>query len=258
MVLVHGVGAAPGIFHGVVERLASHHRTIVVDLVAAGLSAAALAPVSLAGLLARTMERAQAPRALVAGHSFGGLVALELAARHRERVAGLVVVSAPALGLPGRVKQALADEPPPWLLRLAAQLPRVPFMVRQYLQLLWGDPSRLTREQAAVYLAAMQTGGYFQALLAALRATGEYRLPVAKLKALEAPRLVLWGERDRLLSPVVGEQLAQAIGAELKVVPGAGHCLPEERPEVLAAEIERLTRAKSARSPGGRGKRGAT
>jgi lipase len=59
---------------------------------------------ALAGLL---VDQADAP-AVVVGHSFGGAVALHLAATHPARVAALVLLD-PAIGLPGARMAQIAD-----------------------------------------------------------------------------------------------------------------------------------------------------
>lgn len=66
------------------------------------------------------------------------------------------------------------------------------------------------------------------------------------------PVLVLAGEKDRLISPSLGVELAAQIpGAELVLVPGAGHALILEDPTVVNEAITRLI----ARAEDGRGAR---
>jgi pimeloyl-ACP methyl ester carboxylesterase len=55
------------------------------------------------------------------------------------------------------------------------------------------------------------------------------------------PVVVLAGDKDRLISPSLGVQLAAEIpGAELVLVPGAGHALILEDPEAVTEAITRL------------------
>ena len=55
------------------------------------------------------------------------------------------------------------------------------------------------------------------------------------LDAIEAPALVLWGERDRYLDPAWAARIADALGGETTVttVPEAGHWPWRDRPEIL-------------------------
>ena len=57
------------------------------------------------------------------------------------------------------------------------------------------------------------------------------------LKHLPLEKRLLWGEHDPLVPAWEGEKLARAIGAELKVFDDVGHAVPEERPDLLAAEL---------------------
>jgi len=66
--------------------------------------------------------------------------------------------------------------------------------------------------------------------------------PVAeRLGDLVLPTLVLWGEEDRWLPPAMGKALADAVpGADLQLVPEAGHFLPEDAPEAFATSVARF------------------
>ena len=60
--------------------------------------------------------------------------------------------------------------------------------------------------------------------------------PTIDLAALDAPALVVWGERDRYLDPAWAERVAGALGgqAEVETVPGAGHWPWHEAPGIVA------------------------
>jgi pimeloyl-ACP methyl ester carboxylesterase len=48
---------------------------------------------------------------------------------------------------------------------------------------------------------------------------------------------VLWGDRDPFFPVAVGERTARALGTVLRVLPGCGHFVPEERPDEVAASL---------------------
>jgi pimeloyl-ACP methyl ester carboxylesterase len=70
-------------------------------------------------------------------------------------------------------------------------------------------------------------------MLEALRSVGRFQAPLEALSNAPFPRRVLWGEKDRLVSVLQGEQLARALKADFKVLPDVGHCLPDEHPEAV-------------------------
>lgn len=64
------------------------------------------------------------------------------------------------------------------------------------------------------------------------------------LESIVIPTTVLVGDDDRVEPPATGAALAEAIpGARLVEVPGAGHLLPREAPEVVAEAIAATARA---------------
>jgi pimeloyl-ACP methyl ester carboxylesterase len=58
------------------------------------------------------------------------------------------------------------------------------------------------------------------------------------LGGVQAPALVVWGRKDRIVPLECGEHYAKALPrASLSVVEGAGHFVEMEQPEALAALI---------------------
>ena len=58
---------------------------------------------------------------------------------------------------------------------------------------------------------------------------------------MQAPTLVVWGERDRLVSPRLAARTAAAIpGARLLMLPGVGHVAQIEAAETVARAVAAL------------------
>jgi pimeloyl-ACP methyl ester carboxylesterase len=75
----------------------------------------------------------------------------------------------------------------------------------------------------------------------AMGATGKFVWPIPdkglarRLHRVTAPTLVVWGEHDRLVSPVYAEEFADRLtDARVEIVPGAGHVPQVERLDVVA------------------------
>jgi pimeloyl-ACP methyl ester carboxylesterase len=180
-------------------------------------------------------------RASVVGHGLGGSIALTLAARHPELVSKLVVVD------------ALSESAEPWLYGKLAHLPFAGSLVFKQLlgrslfgayfrELFLSDPSAVTSERLDVYYQSFNTPAARGSALATLRATVDTRPVAAQTSRIQKPTLVLWGRRDRLLPPSVGQRLAREIrGARFELL-DAGHAPQEEKPREVADAVRRFLR----------------
>src|ERR1051325_4231805 len=96
LVLIHGYPLDHTMWFGVIAALGGGVRTIAPDLRGFGKSGAPHGEPSLDALaedIIHLLERDEIPRAVIAGMSMGGYVALALAEMARERVAGLALVN---------------------------------------------------------------------------------------------------------------------------------------------------------------------
>ena len=125
VLLVHGLGGQLQNFnYGVVDRLAKKYRVVAVDRPGSGYSTrapGASATLSAqADALAALIDALKLDRPVVVGHSLGGAIALTLAQRHPDKVAGLALL-APAthvVDVPPVFKGLVI--PSPWLRALVA------------------------------------------------------------------------------------------------------------------------------------------
>ena len=235
VVLVHGLASHTRVFDDVIAQGSKQHRFIAVDLPKSGRSRdwAACAPGAIAEALLPWLEGRGVRQFAVVGHSFGGLVALELAARRPKAVTKLVVASAPALGLPPQAKQLLDNPVSDWALQFLARMPAYRPAIRRYFEWLWGEPKRLSERHLDIYAQALEADGVWQGMLEAARAIAQWRLPLEALQTARLDTRIVWGEKDPLVPLVHGEHLARALKAPFTVLEKTGHCVPEERPEAI-------------------------
>ncbi|MFC4072540.1 alpha/beta fold hydrolase [Actinoplanes subglobosus] len=204
---------------------------------------------------------------VLAGHSMGGMTIMEYAHRHpdefADRVKGLLLVSTTAeghthtrYGLPDQLTALLrAGETlgAGLLARSGAWRPHrvvLPALRPALRWLLFGD-------ECGDEAMTLTMGGLGRA---PLRSIGGFRESIGTQLRLETlaglgdlPAAVLVGSRDRLTPPACAESIAAALpGAELTVVPGAGHMLPLERPEEVSAALITLVRRAARRARKGR------
>lgn len=201
LVVVHGLSGSWRWWSPLVERLAEHSRLHLVELPRLGrLRAAELAP-----WLGRLLDAVGLPRVDVLAHSLGGLVAAELAMEQPDRVRRLVLV-APA-GIPcgrGVVGRALP---------LIEEL----YDVRTRLPTIIGD--------------AVRTGPVSLGYGIAYVWERDIR---AELSAVQAPTLLVWGDRDRLVPARVAEEWRRLLPRSRLVRLPCGHVPMWEAPRELA------------------------
>lgn len=72
-----------------------------------------------------------------------------------------------------------------------------------------------------------------------------------RLHRVSAPTLVVWGDQDGIVAPTYAKEFGAAIaGADVKVLPGRAHMLPDEPDSGLAALIADFLGERAAGSLG--------
>lgn len=210
VVLLHGLSGSSRWWFRNLEAFAARFRVFVPDVIGFGRTRirGPLPDIpALAAVLAGWMEEVGAPRAHVVGHSMGGQLSLHLAARFPERVERLVLVD--AAGIPRPLG-------PRGLLRFAREVapPRR-----------WGDPAFLP-----VIVGDSLRAGPVTILRALSHIVRDDVRPL--LSAIQAPTLVVWGERDGIVPLSHGRTLREHVpGARLLVLGRAAHNPMVDRPD---------------------------
>ncbi|MBL8953671.1 MAG: alpha/beta hydrolase [Myxococcaceae bacterium] len=240
VVLLHGLASTVRIFDDVVRAGASRYRFVAPDLPRSGRSKhwAPSVPATIAERLMPWLEKKGLKKFALVGHSFGGLVAMEIAARWPHAVSRLVVASAPALGLPSQMKQLLENPAADLAVGWLSRLPMYRRAVRTYFEWLWVERGTLGDRHLDIYEEALRADGVWPSMLEAGRAVAAWRLPLEQLRAGGVPATVIWGEKDPLVPLIHGEHLATALKAPFEVLPGVGHCVPEQRPAELLKALD--------------------
>jgi pimeloyl-ACP methyl ester carboxylesterase len=169
-------------------------------------------------------------RVAVVGHSFGGMVAAELAANSPRRVSRLVLIAAIGLWRDDAPIPDIAAVAPEQLPELVLADPTSP--LAEMLTPPADDPQALF--EAAVRMASIL---HFI-----------WPLPDKGLRnrihRVSAPALLVWGERDALVPPIYADEFAGLLKQSEKVlVSDAGHLPQLEQPEpVFRAVLEFLDR----------------
>ena len=204
-------------------------------------------------------------RAVLCGHSMGVQVALETWRRHRDRVAGLVLVcGAPSHPLRTFRGARTLEDVLPSIERVLVRAPRMinglsRALLPTRLALLIAGKVEINRdlvdpEAFMPYLEAMARMD-IRVFLSMLAAAGAHSSE-AWLGEIDVPVLVVAGNRDGFTPPARSREMAEAIpGAELLEIDDGTHTAPIERPEVVGGAVvdflgRRVDRARHAAEPG--------
>jgi pimeloyl-ACP methyl ester carboxylesterase len=167
-----------------------------------------------------------ARKAVVAGNSLGGAIAMEWALRHPDRVAGLILIGTGArLKVGPAIFDMLNNDWPACIPKFADYAVSA------------DAPSEL-RERVEQW---HRTVGQ-KATRADYAACNEFDI-MARLPEIKAPTLILVGGEDALTPPKYARYLNEHIaGSKLVEVPGAGHIVMAQRPDLVNPAIEAFLR----------------
>lgn len=250
IVFVHGLS---GCWANWLEQLpvfACDHRVLALDLPGFGHSPMPREQISMAGY-ARLLDRLLAQRgidaAVVVGNSMGGFISAELAISFPQRVERLVLVSAAGLstyndplsvrGAPvlRRLDRALAATLA-WTVAKADTTMRRPRLRQAALWVAAAHPGKLPGPLVAEQVRGAGKPGFFDALQAIVGYDVRERLA-----EVACPTLIVWGEKDRLISVRDADVFAQLIAGSRKVVlADTGHVAMLERPQAFNALLTRF------------------
>lgn len=223
LLALHGWGRDRGDFSVVLDGLPA----LALDLPGFGASpppAVVGGAADFAAAVTPVLEQFSQP-AVVVGHSFGGRVAVCLAAQNPGQVAHLVLIGAPLLRLEGR-------SPTPRLrYRMWRALHRIRLVGEQRME-------RVRRRYGSADYR--QASGVMRGVLVRVL-TETYE---DQLAALGCPVTLIWGEADREVPLEVARRAAellrrQGIEVSLRVLPGVGHHACLEAPEQVREELLR-------------------
>lgn len=245
VLFVHGTPSYSYEWRHVVPRVeAAGHRVITYDLLGYGASERPLdrdtSVIAQTELLVALLDALGVDRAALVTHDIGGAIGQRMAVLHPERVRCLVLIdsvsydswpSATWRQILGSGRAALATMP----------APEFEEMLTRQLTMTVADGTLMAGDVLRAYLAphrgALGRVSFVEHQVAHYDSTATEEIS-DRLGDLTLPVRILWGQHDRWQPTSYAERLAADIPrAELVVVPGAGHFLPEDDPDRVAQEV---------------------
>jgi 2-succinyl-6-hydroxy-2,4-cyclohexadiene-1-carboxylate synthase len=235
LVLLHGFTGSSASWSPVIHDLARTRWVVAIDIIGHGASGA---PRDLSRYvfeqalrdLAEVTTQFGIARAAWLGYSMGGRLALGMAVDHPQRVSSLILVSATA-GIQHeaeRLQRAEADQ------ELARRIEEtgIETFVHEWERLpIWESqrtlPAEVLQFQRDIRLRNRAVG-----LANSLRGMGQGAQPSYwdRLDEIDVPVLLMAGALDRKFVGIAGQMGVRVAGAQLSVVPDAGHAVHLERP----------------------------
>ena len=250
IVLLHGTSSSLHTWEGWAAALRPTRRVIRMDLPGFGLTGPEpqgdYSITNYVRFVRAVLDSLHVRRAVLAGNSLGGAIAWAVALDAPERVAQLVLVDAggyPDNSTAVPIGFRIARSPVfGWLARYS--LPRS--VVESSVRSVFGDPSRVTPELVDRYYDLTLRAGNRRAVVERFKQPPADSL-IGRLSELRVPTLILWGGRDRLISPANAERFHHDIaGSRVVMFPGLGHIPQEEDPEATVGALGTFLREQSA------------
>jgi pimeloyl-ACP methyl ester carboxylesterase len=254
IILIHGYTASVFVWHKVAPLLAeAGFRVIAVDLVGFGYTSKprwfTYTIDAQARMVSRLMNSLGIGRAVIAGSSYGGAVAMSLALDYSASVEKLVLLDAVC-------NDELLSHP---ILRLAS-IPGIgevitPFLVdsrmmlrsRMRNTLAPANYDLISDDRVANLLRPLMAADAHHSLLATSRNWRAKRLEM-DAHLIDQPALIIWGEEDTLVGIHNGYKLLEEmLNSRLVVLRDCGHVPAEEKSEIVSELVTEFCRDSKGR-----------
>ena len=243
IVMIHGFGASLHSWEPWARELSSTYRVLRFDLPGSGLSdpdpQGDYRDAKTIALMLALLDQRGISKAHIVGHSIGGRIAWTFAAQQPQRVDRLVLLAPDGFASPG-IAYGQVPAVPAIMGVMRYVLPRP--VLRMNLAPAYADPAVLTDAMITQYHDLMLAPGSRQALLSRLQTTVLVD-PVPLLRSIQAPTLLLWGDKDAFIPIANAEDYARALPRSTLVrLPGVGHVPQEEAVQAGLAAVQDFLR----------------
>ncbi len=246
IVFVHGFMSSADTWDKVTPALAKDHRVIALDLPGYGYSDKPEKFTydygGFANAVAAFMDVKEVKKAIVAGNSMGGGVAMQLALLRPDLVRGLVLIDSAGArhGVNNsNVMKTLMTTP--GVLDFFHAL-NSKFFTRVYLsKFMYYDATKVTAEKVDQNYKPFFTKGAQNAIRKTIE-DNDFTSLEGKMSEIKTPTLILWGENDKVIAPPVANVMKMRIrGARLVMFPECGHMPQDEKPEETVKEMKEFS-----------------
>ncbi len=246
LLLIHGYPFEHSMWFSTIASLGSNARVIAPDLPGFGHNPPRRAEKpsmgAYADFVARLLDENQNERAIVAGMSMGGYVALAFAQKYPDRVVGLGLISSQAAADTLEARQARRD----LVKKIRAGGSSV--AVDAILPKLFSEENA-QKPELKEYPIQGATAAGADGLCWALEAMANRADHTDLIRSLTIPVLIAHGMEDKIIPAAKARQLAETLANPLFIEwRGVGHASPLEAPDQVASALTRLVRKVAEKS----------
>lgn len=232
LILIHGLGSRGEDWANLIPGLAANgFHVLVPDLLGYGRSPKPDVDYSISlqeKVVADFMQAAGVSKADVAGWSMGGWVAAKLTVDHPELVDRLVLYDSAGVYFPATFDASLFTPTD------RAGLTHLTEMLQPF-------PAKLPGFIADAAIEKLERGAWVVTRSVSAM-TGGRDLLDFRLATIQRPTLIVWGSKDVLIPPSVGEEMHHLIaGSSMTIIEGCGHLAPGQcAPATLSTTLQFL------------------
>ena len=245
VILIHGYGAGMWVWEKQIEVLSQLYRVYAVDVIGHGFSdrpKIPYTPEAYIHFLRDFMDRVGIEKATLIGNSMGGGIAWATAILFPERVDGLILIDC----VPPDVLAQVKNESLRTLIAIR-NIPCLPYLVisvRSISSMRWvlkdcvSDVKLITPEVVKRQYELSRIKGTTWVLYSTLKHAEEALKLRDQFSLIRQPALFIWGEKDIIFPPDVGETLHRAItGSKFQLIEKSGHIPMWESPDIVNQAI---------------------
>jgi pimeloyl-ACP methyl ester carboxylesterase len=234
LVLIHGTGSSLHTFDEWVKLLRGSHRIVRMDIPAFGLTGPDPQRDYCMGKYVHFVDNFLAKKGIkqciLGGNSLGGQISWQFALAHPQKVTKLILIDAAGYAVTSQ-KSVLAFQ--------VARMPIIkncmtfitPYLLaRKSVESVYADKSKVTDALVDRYFELTLRAGNRQAFVDRLNMLND-TTNIPKLKTIQTPTLVLWGEQDLLIPMENGQRFHDDLpNDKLVILKNMGHVPMEENP----------------------------
>lgn len=238
LVLIHGYPFDHTMWYSAIASLGAQCKVLAPDL--PGFGKTRIPPDAMPGMdyyadyIAATLDEYRTERAVVAGMSMGGYVALAFAEKYPQLLAGLGLISTQAAADTPEARKGRKES----IEKIVSGGPKVASDALIPKAFAGNEPKNADLKN---YLVKGAESAGVDGLCWALEAMAKRPDRSRILSELTVPILIAHGTEDRIVPAKKMRDLAEACEKPIFVsIPGAGHATPLEEPDLIAAALARL------------------